>query len=368
MAKFTTTTTYTVNCPVCQSDRVWKIGKQRGQQRYRCRDCKKDFRANGKAKGRRMDAELMGSAIRDYFTGKSYKQIAEGLKEEYDLPKEPSKATIYEWVTEYTKEAAKEMKGHKAKTGGHWVADEMEVKVGGKKAWLWNVMDSETRYILASYLTSRRDAQAAKVVLRRAAEAADKPPKSITTDKLRSYIKPIKEILPEARHVQSEGIRANINNNLSERVQGTFRDRIKTLRGLENIKSGNRYLDGWTLTYNLFRNHESLGNKPPGLRAKVNPPFKEWADVVKGGAALLPVRKELKEVRPVLKAELKEVRPSRKPPKSPPPAAARVRVPKPKPSPKSRPALRKYASKPHPAKKLRDAIRRESRRRAGARS
>ncbi len=369
MAKFTTTTTYTVNCPVCQSDHVWKIGKQNDQQRYRCKECKKNFRANGKAQGRRMDAELMGSAIRDYFTGKSYKQIAEGLKEEYDLPKEPSKATIYEWVTEYSKEAAKEMKGHKAKTGGHWVADEMEVKVGGKKAWLWNVMDSETRYILASYLTPRRDAKAATVVLRRAAEAADKPPKSITTDKLKSYIKPVREILPEARHIQSEGMRASINNNLSERLQGTFRDRIKTLRGLEGIQSGNRYLDGWTLTYNLFRNHESLGNKPPGLRAKVNPPFKEWADVVKGGAALLPTRKELKEVRPVLKAELKQgARRSPKPPKSPPPAAARVRVPKPKPSPKSRPALRKYASKTHPAKKLRDAIRRESRRRAGARS
>ena len=32
-----------------------------------------------------MDAEMMGSAIRDFYTGKSYKQIAEGLKEEYDL-------------------------------------------------------------------------------------------------------------------------------------------------------------------------------------------------------------------------------------------------------------------------------------------
>ena len=51
-----------------------------------------------------MDAEMMGSAIRDFYTGKSYKQIAEGLKEEYDIP-EPSKATIYEWVRDYTDEA-----------------------------------------------------------------------------------------------------------------------------------------------------------------------------------------------------------------------------------------------------------------------
>ncbi len=136
------------------------------------------------------------------------------------------------------------------------------------------------------------DAQAARVVLRKAALAADKPPKTISTDKLRSYIQPVKDVLPEGQHIQSEGMRASVNNNLSERLQGTFRDRIKTLRGLDNLKSGQRHLDGWTLTYNLFRGHHSLGSKTPGERAKVSPRFREWADVVKVGAASLPTIKE----------------------------------------------------------------------------
>ena len=85
MAKFTVTTEYSINCPACESDQAVKDGSQSGEQRYRCKPCQKWFRANGKAQGRRMDAALMGSAIRDYYTGKSYKQIAEGLKEEYDL-------------------------------------------------------------------------------------------------------------------------------------------------------------------------------------------------------------------------------------------------------------------------------------------
>ena len=171
-------------------------------------------------------------------------------------------------------------------------------------------MDAKTRYILASHLTPRRDAQAARVVLRKAALAADKPPKSITSDKLRSYIQPIKDVLPEAEHIQSEGMRASVNNNLSERLQGTFRDRIKTLRGLDSQKTGQRYLDGWTLTYNLFRGHESLGNKTPGSRAKVAPPSREWADVVKAGAASRPVVK-------------RETRPSQSSRKSSPPTVAR---------------------------------------------
>ena len=287
------------------------MGVRNGQQRYLCKACKKSFRDNGKAEGRWMDAELMGSAIRDFYTGKSYKQIAEGLKEEYDLPNEPSKATVYSWVRDYTDEAVKQMKGHKAKTGGHWVADETQVDVGGQKMWLWNVMDAETRYILASHLTPRRDAQAARVVFRKAMLAADKPPKTITTDKLRSYIRLIKDIMPEAEHTQSQGMRADVNNNMSERLQGTFKDRTKTLRGLDSRKTGQRYLDGWVLTYNNFRGHESLRNQTPGHRAKVNPPFREWADVVKAGAAP-PTPKMKTETRPA----------SQSPPKLPPPKAA----------------------------------------------
>ena len=312
MAKFTetTTTTYSVACPHCDGDHVVKMGKQSGQQRYLCRGCKRAFRANGKAQGHRMDAEMIGSAIRDVYSGKSFKQTAEGLHDEYNLANEPSKATIYEWVRDYTDKATSQMKGRKATTGKEWVGDELMVDVGGKKMWLWNVMDSETRYILASHLTPRRDANAARVVLRKAALAAEKPPETIMTDKLKSYIPAVKDVLPETRHMQSEGMTADLNNNLSERLQGTFRDRIKTLRGLDSQKTGQRYLDGWVLQYNLFRGHEALRNQTPGGRAKVNPPFKEWADVVKAGTAS---RREVKaEARPV----------SQPKPKSPQPEAA----------------------------------------------
>ena len=280
MAQFKHTTTYTLGCPTCGGSHIVKMGIRNGQQRYLCRSCRKAFRASGKAKGRRMDAELMGSAIRDYYSGKSYKQIAEGLADEYDIP-EPSKATIFEWVRDYTDRANREMKGQKAKTSGHWVADEMYVKVGGKTAYNWNVMDSETRYILASHLSPTRDGRAARAVIRKAMEAADAPPKTIKTDKWRAYIKPIKELAPDAQHVQSQGLSAEVNNNRSERLQGTYRDREKTLRGLDSIQSGQRYLDGWTLQYNLFRGHHSLDDRTPAEAANVDAPFREWADVVK---------------------------------------------------------------------------------------
>ena len=306
MAEFSTTTTFKIKCPKCGGDRIVKVGRQSGVQRYRCKDCPKDFRANGKATGRRMDAELMGAAIQDHYDGKSYKKITEAIEKEYDIP-EPSKSTVYEWVRDFSAEAVDEMKDHPAKTGGgHWVADELHFEVKGKKAYLWDIMDRDTRYILASHLSYRRDAPSARAMLRKALAASDGPPKTITTDKWRAYLKPIKELVPEAKHIQSEGLAAEVNNNLSERLQGTYRDRIKTLRSLESIETGQRYLDGWTVNYNLFRKHESLKNKPPASKALANPPFREWTDVVKGDAVepqlVLPAPRQTDAA----KAELKK--------------------------------------------------------------
>ena len=47
------------------------------------------------------------------------------------------------------------------------------------------------------------------------------------------------------------------------------------------MESGQRYLDGWTLTYNLFREHEGIGYQTPAEKANVNAPFKQWEDVAK---------------------------------------------------------------------------------------
>ncbi len=117
--------------------------------------------------------------------------------------------------------------------------------------------------------------------------------------------------MPEAKHMQSEGMAADINNNLSERLQGTFRQRLKTLRCIESRTTGQRYLDGWVLTYNHFKGHESLRDDTPGQRAEVNPPFKEWADVVKAGAAS---RREVKaETRPASQSKSKSPQPEAAP-------------------------------------------------------
>ena len=283
MAKYTQTTSISLNCPVCSSERVVKMGKRNGYQRYLCRECRKAFQDSGNTAGKRFPPEVTGTAVSMFYSGMSYKQIAEQLEQTFDI-KEPSKATIYEWVRDYTREGVDGMADHKAHTSDHWVADEMMVWVGGEKYWNWNVMDADTRYILASHLSKNRDGRAATAVMRKASEASAEPPKTIKTDKWRAYNKAIANVFPDAKHVQAEGLTAELNNNQSERLQGTFRQRTKTLRGLDTRESGQTYLDGWTLDYNLFRKHEGLRNRTPAQAARISAPFDEWEDVVEHAA------------------------------------------------------------------------------------
>ena len=128
-----------------------------------------------------------------------------------------------------------------------------------------------------------RGAKDAEGVFRKTLVASTAPPKTIRSDQLRSYIQAAKTVFPDAKHIQSAGIRSrDNNNNRSERVKGTFRDRTKTLRGLQGRNTGQHYLDSWVLDYNLFRDHEALDGGTPGEAAKVNAPFTEWADVTRG--------------------------------------------------------------------------------------
>ena len=276
MAKFTVE--YEVTCPVCNAGQVVKIGKRNGQQRFKCKQCGKKFR-HGKVNGKKFDAEQIGGAIRHYYTGLSYTQVAKGMRDLYDI--EPSTDTLYNLVEQYTHKASCMLEGLKAHIGDTWVADEMWVDVGGRTMYHWNIMDAKSRYLLASHLDEHRNAEGARAVIRKALKASHRQPKEIKTDGLTSYGKPIRELMPGTKHTVTKGIQHFINNNLSERMQNTYRSRTKTLRGLHSKDTGQRFLDGYTITYNFFRKHKGLKRQIPADVAKVEAPFREWADVVR---------------------------------------------------------------------------------------
>ena len=165
MAEFKAEYTYAIECPnkECPApDKVKRDGFHGGKQRYECNSCGKKFLAEGQATGRQFTAKQIAAAVDKYYSGMSYKQVAEHMEDFHDVP-EPSKHSVHDWVKGYTGLALRYMAGEvgpdgteatasgkrvKAEVGDHWVADEIFLKVGGNRCYCWNVMDKDSRYIL----------------------------------------------------------------------------------------------------------------------------------------------------------------------------------------------------------------------------
>ena len=242
----------------------------------RCETCRR-----GGSKGatrKHATPQQIGLAVDMYYSGLSYRKSGEILADHFERP--TSEASIYRWVGQLTDKAKREL-SEPVNVGNEWVADELQVNLGGKKYWIFNVMDSGTRYVLAAYLTPHRTTRSAATVMAMARERAQAPPKVIKTDGLKSYQQGVRTAFPvhDVRHAVSKGIRAEINNNLSERLQGTFRDRDKTLRGLKTKDSGQRYLDGLVLDYNYFRPHQGIDGKRPAEAAGAEYEYRSWRDI-----------------------------------------------------------------------------------------
>ena len=195
--------------------------------------------------------------------------------------RETTQVSIYRWVRELTAKADSALKPMKVNAGNVWAADEVVINVGGTNYWLFNVMDSDSRFLLAAYLSPERTTRAAATALAITRERAAEPPEQLKTDGLPPYRRSMRRAFPTrlVQHVVSKGIRAEINNNLIERLQGTILDRDKTLRGLQARDTGQAYVGGLVTHYNYFRSHKSLKGKRPAQAAGVETPFSAWEDV-----------------------------------------------------------------------------------------
>ena len=104
-----------------------------------------------------------GAAVDMYFDSVSYRKTAQNMKQYFG--RETAPMTIYGWIRDLTAKADSALKPMKVNAGDVWVADEVVVNVGGNKYWLFNVMDSDSRFLLAAYLSPTRTKRAASTAL-----------------------------------------------------------------------------------------------------------------------------------------------------------------------------------------------------------
>ena len=258
-------------CKYCGSTHTKKYGLYKGTQRYYCHDCKRKFSSNNQLFKMKTPANQVSSSLDMYYKGMSVNDIRDHLNQEHNNL--PSSHTIYEWIEKYTAEAENQFKDYHPEVGNVWITDETVLKIGGKNVWCIDIIDRDTRFLLATKLSSNRETNDIRILMERAKDRTNKIPKEVLTDGWKGYIDGIELAYgADSKHIvtnpfDSKGV--SENSELIERWHGTLKDRTKTLRGLKSLETANKFLDGYLIYYNYLRPHESLNGKTPAEKAKV---------------------------------------------------------------------------------------------------
>ena len=253
-------------CPYCASKNITKFGVRRTQlgnkQRYNCQECKKKFVLSPipKIKG---NAKLVCLAMDCFYRGLSYRDISAQFRDFYGLSL--SHITIRNWVLKFSETMEKYAKTLQPKNVGNiWNADETMVrtKKGNRKRgadyeYQWNVMDKETKFLLASHLTGhKRGSKEAQEVMTEAYKQNGKIPYQIITDKLPSYQDGIRKTFRnwgnerKVKHTSILGRRRQINNNAIENHHTHQKEFQKVRRGINETQT---YADGFKVFHNFVR-------------------------------------------------------------------------------------------------------------------
>lgn len=255
-------------CPKCHSNDVFKNGWRetgRGKiQRFKCKECKNRFIIDKGFNQMKNDPHCILASVDLFFKGLSYRKIADHLGQFYNV--KVSQTTPMRWVKKYLELLGDYAEQHQPEVGMMWHSDEMKVKVKGEWKWVWNVMDNETRFLLACNISDSRNVKDARKLIKEAKDNAGKRPKVFITDGLKSYpqalVKEFGQGTLRSRHHRYRDFQHAPNNNIVERLNGTVRERLKVMRGLENVQSTEQLLAGFQTYYNYLREHQSLGQTP----------------------------------------------------------------------------------------------------------
>lgn len=272
-----------ITCKYCGTNSV-KFGMYKGEQLYWCKACKRKFRANNNLFHMAVPSNYVSSAIDMYYRGMSINDICEHMEQEHKY--KPSKNLIYYWVNKYTNLAIKHFKDFHPEVGDIWVADETMLDVdGGHKIWFYDIIDTKTRFLLASRVAISRTTGDAELLMREASKVAGKKPKEVVTDQQNSYLDGIGEAFgAKTEHVIGHPFKTKDTGESTsgiERFHGTLKDRTKIFKSFRDVETLIEFTDGWLVYYNYFKPHSSLDGKTPAEFAKVKYDVKNWADLTK---------------------------------------------------------------------------------------
>ena len=173
-------------CKYCQSENVIKYGKLKDVQRYFCKECNRKFANPDAIPKMQTSIRDVADALNMYYEGMSLAEIRRNFIQQDN--NYLTRTTPYNWVQRFTKLAVDQAEKYKPNVGDIWIADETMIDLDGKNIWLWDIIDSETRFLIATHMSYTRTTKDAQQLMKQAYDRTGKIPRVIYTDKLRAYL------------------------------------------------------------------------------------------------------------------------------------------------------------------------------------
>ena len=184
---------------------------------------------------------------------------------------EVSHETVRQWALKFGQGFANQVRRRLPATGDKWHLDEVVINIASRKHWLWRAVDQHG-IVLDILVQSRRDAKAAKRLLRKLLKKQGRAPRVMITDKLASYAVAKRVVMPGVEHRQHKGL-----NNRAENSRQPTRRRERIMKRFKSAGQAQRFLSVHDQVGNLFRrpaNVTAADHREAQARA-----FVAWAEV-----------------------------------------------------------------------------------------
>jgi transposase-like protein len=202
-----------------------------------------------------------------YYEGLSVRKVQNQLQKIFGI--QIGKSAIWRWLMKYSALVSGYVESLKPQLLGVYHVDETAIKCKGVQKWFWEIIDSQTKFLVASHLSGSRTTEDAIALFQKSIKVAKRNPTSIYCDGLPAYVDAYNKVFWTMRKdtrpelVRRVGIRATHNQNVVERLHGSLKDRLKPTRGLKDEEPVRTLLDGWVVHYNYVRPHQTLKGKTP---------------------------------------------------------------------------------------------------------
>jgi transposase-like protein len=219
-------------------------------------------------KRHRFPPEVIRLAIWLYF------RFTLSLRDVEDLLAERGIDVTYEtircWVDRFGPSIAANIRRTRGRADSVWHLDEMVVRIGGRRMWMWRAVDSEGE-VLDVLVQKRRNRAAALKLLRKLLKNQGFVPDEIVTDGLASYKAAMRELGCKDRHRPGR-LR---DNNRAENSHLPVRRRERKMQRFKSQAHAQRFVATHGAIYNTFNIQRHLVSRNT-MRQFRNSAMAEW--------------------------------------------------------------------------------------------